>query len=174
VAALEGATCATTGGPLVRRVLRREEAYSGPYVERSPDLIVQWTDAGACLELLHPDGRRMRLRKQHLPDDPFDHLVNGGHDQYGIVALLGPGVRRTHLEGAEIADVAPTILYLRDAPIPADVDGIVLHHAIGRDVIAARPPRRGPASVTADDGEGYSEEEAAEIRDRLRSLGYVE
>jgi len=174
IAALQAATCAKTGLPLVRRVMRREEAYSGPFVERSPDLIVEWMDAGACLDITYPDGRGMQLRKQHLPDDPFDHLVNGGHDQYGIVALIGPGVRPTRLEGAQIADVAPTILYLRDAPIPTDVDGEVLEAALFPDLIASRPPRRGAESVSGADGEGYSEEEAAEIRERLKSLGYVE
>jgi predicted AlkP superfamily phosphohydrolase/phosphomutase len=174
VMSLQSAVCSRTGQPLVRRVLRREEAYSGPFVERSPDLIVEWMDAGACLDLSYPDGRRMELRKQHLPDDPFDHLVNGGHDQYGIVALRGPGVRRAVLDDPQISDIAPTILYLRDAPIPSDVDGRVIEEALSSEMLAARPPRRGGRSVSGDDGEGYSEEEVAEIRERLRSLGYVE
>jgi hypothetical protein len=73
---LSTAVCATTGRPLVRRVLRREEAYSGPYVERSPDLIVEWVDEGACLDIRYPDGTSYSLLKKHLPDDPYDLLLN--------------------------------------------------------------------------------------------------
>jgi predicted AlkP superfamily phosphohydrolase/phosphomutase len=174
VAALTSARCVKTGQPLVRRVMRREEAYSGPYVDRSPDLIVEWMDAGGCLDIAYPDGRALTLRKQHLPDDPFDHLVNGGHDQHGIVALLGSGVAAGRIEDAQIADVAPTLLFLRDAAIPSDVDGKVLASALAGELLSERAARRGDPSVGSDGSDDYSGEEAAEIRARLKSLGYVE
>jgi predicted AlkP superfamily phosphohydrolase/phosphomutase len=172
---LTSAVCVKTNQPLVRRVLRREEAYSGPYVDRSPDLVVEFMDEGACFDIRYPNGTSHRLQKQHLPDDPFDHLVNGGHDQYGIVALRGPGVRPGRLEDVQIADVAPTVLFLRDAAIPSDVDGKVLEAAFDADFVASRRRRLGAeATMRPEDGAGYSEEEEAEIRERLRSLGYVE
>ena len=31
-----------TGQPMIRRVLRKEEAYSGPYLDSAPDLILAW------------------------------------------------------------------------------------------------------------------------------------
>lgn len=172
---LTSAVCERTGQPLVRRVLRREEAYSGPYVDRSPDLVVEWRDGGNCLDLVYPDGRKLALAKQHLPDDPFDHLVNGGHDPYGIVGFLGDGVRRGRIEDAQIADVAPTILFLRDAPIPSDVDGKVLEGAFTDELVGSRDLKQGDQATIVDEGgDGYSEDEAAEIRDRLQALGYVE
>jgi predicted AlkP superfamily phosphohydrolase/phosphomutase len=172
---LSTAVCIKNNQPLVRRVLRREDAYSGPYVERSPDLIVQWEDENACFNLRHPDGSTYQLHKQHLPDDPFDHVVNGGHDQYGIVGLLGPGIKAGRLQNAQISDVAPTVLFLRDAAIPSDVDGKVLMDAFDEALSSSRSVKRGTqATLTRDDRTGYSEDEEAEIRDRLRSLGYVE
>ena len=91
IAAIEPAVNAKTGEPLCRKVWKREEAYCGPYVERSPDLVIEWLDAGPCLDVKQADGRVFHLNKQHLPDDPFDRLLNGGHDQFGIVGLLGAG-----------------------------------------------------------------------------------
>lgn len=174
---LTSAVCAGTGEPLVRRVLRREEVYSGPYVDRSPDLVVEWRDEGACLDIRYEDGRSYTLTKQHLPDDPFDHLLNGGHDQFGIVAMLGPGVKRGHIDDANIADIAPTILYLRDAPLPSDIDGKVLTDAMEEELLGARRVKTGGRAVI-EPGEGsgdeYSDDEEAEIRDRLKALGYVE
>lgn len=168
--------CTKTGKPLVRRVLRREEIYTGPFVDRSPDLIVQWMDEGSCLDIGYPDGTGFKLLKQHLPDDPFDHLVNGGHDPYGIVALLGPGVKPGRVEGAQIADVAPTVLYLRDAPIPSDTDGKVLEDALSPDLLGSREARSGGHATLPEDDDrtGYSSEEEQEVRERLQALGYVE
>ena len=176
IASLTSATCNRTGKPLVRRVLRREEVYSGPFVDRSPDLIVEWMDEGSCLDIRYPDGSSFKLEKQHLPDDPFDHLVNGGHDSFGIVGFLGQGVKPTRLENAQIADFAPTILWLRDAPIPTDVDGVVLKDAFSDELWASRPVRMGGQGVLPDGDErtGFSKEEEQEVRERLQALGYVE
>jgi hypothetical protein len=173
---LTSAVCVKTGRPLVNNVWRREEAYSGPFVERSPDLIVEWTDEGGCLDISYPDGRRYKLVKQHLPDDPFDRLLNGGHDQFGIVALLGPGVRQGRIDDAQIADVTPTVLFLRDAPIPSDCDGKILTDALDPHLVSARAPKRGEKAVSDDGpgGAGYSDQEEAEVHERLQALGYVE
>jgi predicted AlkP superfamily phosphohydrolase/phosphomutase len=172
---LQTAVCARTGLPLVKRVSRREDVYSGPFVERSPDLVVEWVDDNACLDIRYPDGTSYELRKQHRPDDPYDEFLNGGHDQFGIVALGGPHVRTGRLEGVEIADIAPTVLYLRDAPIPSDVDGAVLRNAFDPELLNARAATTGGSAVMEGDGDrAYSDEEEAEVRERLQALGYVE
>ena len=173
---LTSAVCRKTGQPLVVRVMRREEAYSGPYVDRSPDLIVEWSDSGACLDITYPDGRAYTLKKQHLPDDPFDRLLSGGHDQFGIFAMLGAGVKPGRVDDIQIADVAPTVLYLREAPIPSDVDGKVLKNAFDPELLQSMEERRGGKAVMEDDegGSGYSEDEEAEVHARLQGLGYVE
>lgn len=172
--AMSGAVCLKSGQPLVRKVWRREEAYSGPFVERSPDLVIEWRDVSSGLEIRNPDGTTVRLRKQHLPNDPFDKVLNGGHSQHGVVGLLGPGVRPGRIEGAEIADIAPTVLFLRDAPIAADVDGKVLTQALDPALVGSRQMRRGGEAVRVEETIGYSAEEEAEIHERLAGLGYVE
>ena len=172
---LTAAVCVKSGHALVRRVWRREEAYSGPFVNRSPDLVVEWTEAGGCLDIRYPDGSTLELVKKHLPDDPYDHLLNGGHDQFGLVALKGPGVAGGRIRGADIADIAPTILFLRDAAIPSDVDGKVLDSALDPDLLSFRAQKRGGESLeTLETDAAYSDEEQAEVRERLKALGYVE
>jgi predicted AlkP superfamily phosphohydrolase/phosphomutase len=173
---LTSALCAATGRPLVRQVLRREEAYSGPFTHLSPDLVVEWTeDQGSCLDIRHEDGREYRLKHRHLAEDPTEQLITGQHAQLGIVALRGPGIKRGHIEDAQIADVAPTILLLRDAPIPSDCDGKVLSSALEPALLAARPAKvGGKASTEQVSDTGYSEEEESQIHERLHGLGYVE
>lgn len=165
----------STGEALIRNVHRREEAYSGPFVDRSPDLVIEWMDSHPDLEIRYPDGRTHKLTKDHLPDDPFDTMLNGGHDSYGMVALLGPGVKPGRIQDAKIADVAPTILFMRDAPIPSDLDGKVLKDALAGELVASRSEKSGGSGISEDSEDiGYSADEEAEIHDRLRSLGYVE
>ncbi len=172
---LTTAVCERTGHPLVSRVLRREDVYEGPYVERSPDLVVEWASEATCLDVRYPDGRAFTLEKQHLPDDPFDHLLSGGHDRWGIVGMLGPGVRSGRLEGAEIADIAPTVLFLRGAPVPAEVDGKVLLDALGSGLGPVRVASTAESTEEEEEEErGFSQQEEAEIRERLEGLGYVE
>lgn len=165
--------CRKSGEPVVVRVWRREEAYEGPSVELSPDLIVEWADEGTCRDLRYPDGREMTVELGHLEGDPVNEALSGGHSQYGIVGMTGPQVGQHPLEDANIGDIAPTVLFLLDAPIPVDVDGKVLKEAFTGD-LAARDVRRGGGSGGEGSDTSYTEEEEAEIRERLQALGYVE
>jgi len=88
---------------------------------------------------------------------------------------LARGRYEVRIEGADIADVAPTVLFLRQAPIPSDVDGKILTDAFSSDLVASVPTRRGGSGIIdEEDASGFTEEEEAEIRERLEGLGYVE
>jgi hypothetical protein len=101
--------------------------------------------------------------------------ISGTHRMNGVVALWGPGVKRgLRLEGAQIADLAPTILALLGVEIPHHMDGRVLEDAFEAGAIepmwgAPEPP----ATASGEDSFDLSEEEQAEIAARLRGLGYV-
>ena len=45
----------------------------------------------------------------------------------GMVLFSGPGIKSGYyFKGAEIFDIAPTILNLMKIPVPIDIDGVVL------------------------------------------------
>lgn len=173
-----------TGQPVVERVWRREEVYRGPWVSKAPDLIVSWgLDRGYAYlsRPSHaPDGRRPISRLDGRDPRARRFLVrqSGSHREIGVVILSGgpivPGVRLT---GAEITDIAPTVLHLCDVPIPADMDGRVLAEALDPGLLQRRPARydggeRGREPTDAE--EGYSEQERDLVRQRLQDLGYLE
>jgi hypothetical protein len=55
----------------------------------------------------------------------------GNHSIKGIVLLRGPHVRKgVRIEGARLLDVTPTLLYLEEQPVGADMDGTVLLDAV--------------------------------------------
>jgi hypothetical protein len=59
---------------------------------------------------------------------------------HGILALSGPGVRAgATLDAVSILDVAPTIAYLLDLPVAADLPGRVLAEAFTAEHLATHP-----------------------------------
>lgn len=173
---LSGARDPLSGEPYVERVYRREEVYDGPWVDRSPDLIVRW----------HPGGRIDNFRfggrtGAEIKDvvkylDPIFELGSGHHTPYGIMLLHGRGIQAgVRIEGAQVYDVSPTLLYLMGLPIPADMDGRVLAEAIESRFLATRPVERVDAAPMETGGRtGYTSAEEEIVSERLRNLGYVE
>lgn len=111
-----------SGVPVVRKVYRREEVYSGPLVERNaPDLYVGFEDGyraswPTCL------GRApLGLVEVNRKKWSGDHMVDPS---------LVPGVlfvnRKVTLASPSIVDVAPTILSVLQAGDPGGLDGRAL------------------------------------------------
>jgi hypothetical protein len=101
----------------------------------------------------------------------------GNHRPNGIFIARGPHIR----PGATVADaclydIAPTILYLQDHPIPSDMDGDVLTDIFSQEQLRRRPVRYSePADVGVEPSEMVLDaEEATRIEERLRSLGYID
>jgi arylsulfatase A-like enzyme len=78
------------------------------------------------------------------------------------------------IQGANIVDLAPTILYAMGCPIPRDMDGRVLTEAFHPQFLEAQPISYGEAATAAEERErAYSEADEAEVRERLKGLGYI-
>jgi predicted AlkP superfamily phosphohydrolase/phosphomutase len=179
---LEAYTDPTTSKKLVERVFRREEVYWGPYVETAPDLIVHLADYAYTIDWYVPvsrDGTR-----QDLPIiDALTgrYAVNcGSHRLDGILMLHGPDIRSdVQLHSNQIYDIAPTLLYLLEQPIPADMDGRVLTEAFVVDRLDRQLLKRDDlfSQLQLEDSHAlehaYSAEESEVLAARLRSLGYL-
>jgi hypothetical protein len=94
----------------------------------------------------------------------------------GILVLAGAGIRKGHqLEQASILDMAPSILHLMGLPVELSMDGKVLKGALTSEFAAQYPVTFIDSQVSINikrDETPYSEEEAEEIRERLKNLGY--
>jgi arylsulfatase A-like enzyme len=89
--------------------------------------------------------------------------------------LSGPAARAGTKLSAAIADIAPTVLYLLGEPIPEELEGRLLAEAIDRDLLEREPPEYvDAAELELGAPRPYDAEGAAEVEDRLRSLGYLE
>jgi predicted AlkP superfamily phosphohydrolase/phosphomutase len=98
-----------SGEPMIERVVKREEIYSGGAFDSAPDLIAvprRGFDLKGALNkprLLH----KGELVGMHTYDDAF-------------LFIRGEAIAR---DGFSIIDVMPTILSLLEVPVPPDVDG---------------------------------------------------
>jgi predicted AlkP superfamily phosphohydrolase/phosphomutase len=170
-----------TGMQLVTRVYRRNEIYSGPYLNHAPDLIVAWWEGvsfvGKPSFSAHRNGRGDVA--EYLGAEPLaGGEWTGNHAVNGILVMKGKDFKKgKRLEGAEIIDVAPTMLYLLGVPEVENMDGRVLIEAfddefVGSHGFADRADRVGGSMEFSE--RTYSDSESSQIAERLRDLGYLE
>jgi len=157
-----------TGRKLIGEVLRREEIYSGPYLDRAPDLILRTQEPPDIFFGLADFGHRETVSPVYR--------YAGMHRDHGLLIMTGPGVRQgSTLEGASIQDIAPTVLHTMGLPVPSDMDGQVLADAFEEEYMTSFPVTMSDPSVASEStaGSGYTEEGEKEIMDRLEGLGYL-
>ncbi len=157
-----------TGDPLVDRVYRREEIYSGPYIARTPDLIVQ-PRGWEYMAFGHADFGSNRLVESITG-------LSGHHRLDGILILAGAGVKaKVQLEKANILDLTPTILHAMGIAVPHDLDGRVLLEAFEDGSSLDRQVIYSEAGVYKDGNSapGLSDEEVEAVRERLQGWGYA-
>ena len=94
----------------------------------------------------------------------------------GILMARGPWVKQGQtLHGAQIMDLAPTILHYLGVPVPAEMDGQVLD-IFDPAFIESHPVQyvdRHAAGASPLDDTGLSAEEEEQIKLHLERLGYL-
>ena len=147
-------------GPVVVRVMRREEVADGPELGRLPHLFVELAP-----RYFPDDGLRRREAFEAL------ETSSGRHTREGLLGALGARVRRDFSGAARIEDVAPTVLALLGLEAPPDMDGKVqgtLVHPAER--LETAPEAAAPTAQAVD----LSDDDQAAIERHLRDLGYEE
>jgi predicted AlkP superfamily phosphohydrolase/phosphomutase len=153
-----------TGHPLFNEVIRGKEYYGDSTKASTPDLVVL---PGNYLRVAAPRQRRM-----------YDSTgwATGDHAVSGILIARGNGVRQNRtVNDARLVDLAPTILYTLDVPIPDNMDGRLLRHIFEPNYLESRPPategsrvgQRSPLDAQ------LCEKDEQELTERLRGLGYL-
>jgi len=101
-----------SGEPMIERVYKREEIYSGECYPQAPDLV-----AMPCRGY----DLKGSIKKAVLTEKG---VINGAHTYNdAMIYIQGQDIKKQEVA---IVDVMPTILRLMDVPIPRDVDGSVL------------------------------------------------
>jgi predicted AlkP superfamily phosphohydrolase/phosphomutase len=125
---------------IVDSVHRKEDLYSGIYLDQAPDLLVVMKDYAYMTR----DG--FDFNSDQLMGPPMEynkHILphSGNHRLEGIVLIAGEGIKPgSEICGSIITDIAPTVLYAAGAQIPAGLDGQVLVSAFDETFVAERRP----------------------------------
>jgi predicted AlkP superfamily phosphohydrolase/phosphomutase len=106
------------GKVAVRSVARREQIYSGPYADESPDLVVNFSE-GYRVSWGTPLGG--------VPEGIFEDNVKKWGGDHVIDPALVPGVlfmsQPFHRENPDLVDLAPTILSALGVPQTSGMEG---------------------------------------------------
>ena len=178
-----------SGRPVFRDVLRREEHFEGPFLDRAPDLLLDLhLDAGYSYNVMpsEPAARaapwgQSRSTGHQPASSPFRRLADheklgkkgrslpGSHRPRGFMALAGPSVRPAGRIDAQIADLTATLLCGLGVSVPPVFQGRVLWEALAatNDTRIKPLPKPQPSVRRATRNEGL-------VESRLRALGYIE
>ena len=110
-------------------VFKREDIYSGKFVDKAPDFVV-------FSEKYIPCPGYAKKTIVGPPKRP------GWHTLFGIVTVSGIDIRNIEIDGTQIVDLAPTILHLMGLPVPEEMDGRVLQEIFAEDSEAYKRPIR--------------------------------
>jgi len=151
------------GRPVITDLREGQEVYRGPFAHRAPDLI---TFMGVGNP--HPSYFAREVFRDSL-------VTTGAHMRDGIFIAWGPGIRQNHSLGrVNIVDVAPTATYTLGIPLTPEMDGEVLDiFEQGLD-LSRVSDRRGTSMVLQERDMTYTPEQESEIKDQLKSLGYLD
>ncbi len=121
--------------PAIRSVSRREDLYSGPYAANAPDLLVNFNPGFRVSWQSAVGGFANSLIEDNMRKWGGDHIIDP-EAVPGIVFMNRVGIgdtgapvrviRNTDLGGANIIDLAPTILNYLGVPVPQSMEGTSL------------------------------------------------
>lgn len=100
---------------------RREDLFDGPYLERAPDLIVEWRETAYMpTERDHENEPLFGARFRQYMSWP----TSGSHRPEGIFIAAGPNVPKTNIKDpVRLVDLAPYLLSLNGVTPPDDMEG---------------------------------------------------
>jgi len=173
--------CPETGEKIVDQVRFKEKIFWGEQTDKAPDIIFKWRNNRYIHRPSTPysrDGFIKILTKKELDNSESFHRPSGVHRAEGILIAFGPGISvNKNLAKAKLMDIAPTVLYGLEIPVPEDMDGSILVNLFEQEFIKNRPIIYGKKKEECSFNEAkeiYDAEEEVIIQDRLKGLGYID
>lgn len=162
-----------TGKPVVSRVRRREQIYSGPLAERLPDLFLELADVDGFQLASGPsrggsEPSTVRTMSKREASGVKGTFMSGAHSALGLCVIRGSGVGPGTAAVGSIESAGATALGLAGVDCPASPFAAPWAPFSRPDGGASEPlPSPGGSRVN------YSEAQEEEVRERLRALGYL-
>jgi predicted AlkP superfamily phosphohydrolase/phosphomutase len=165
---LTGLTHPLDDGPLVSKVVMREEVYGGKFAGEAPDMFFLPREATMAVfgDFEFSSNKVV---------EPASEAISAQHRMEGVFIARGGGLRAgAEISGMSVLDIAPLLLYAMDLPIPEGLDGKLREDLFVDGLLRQKPPTFCKIDDVLDTatGERQSTEDES-IKDRLKGLGYI-
>jgi predicted AlkP superfamily phosphohydrolase/phosphomutase len=165
-----------TGKPLISGIYTPSELYKGSTMEHGPDLIIDSFDAHWSVVTSFRGSKVERSPNKYFV--VYNRQDFGQHSRDGIYIFSGQDFNHggSQKEAGHLMDLSATLLHIYGVPIPDDNDGRVLTNLLDPAFVSEHTIsyQHGDATATVSFEDPYSEEEANELAEHLRMLGYLE
>ncbi|TKX74493.1 hypothetical protein EXE46_09025 [Halorubrum sp. GN11_10-6_MGM] len=148
------------------QIYEPDDLYEGPKTDLAPDLLFEIDDFECAVDPRSTAGDEL------FSTGPPSKARNGGHNRDGIFIASGPDIESGSDLEARIYDIAPTLLYLHDQPIPEEMDGDVLFDVFESGEIDGQTERV-PIDTLVEKGDDVERDDDEEVQQRLEDLGYI-
>lgn len=147
------------------------ELYHGDAVGLAPDIVFTLDDLRCAVDARRDPGTDL------VEPGPPSRARSANHRMDGVYVMAGAGVEEgTANSPQDLLDIAPTLLFAHDRPVPDGMDGEVMLEAFTSEFVADRRVRRssesgrerGPGAAGQDERETDGEW----VREQLGELGY--
>jgi hypothetical protein len=149
-------------------LIPRELAFAGDFSARLPDLVM----------VPRRDEYVYNERPSYGEVIVDADSTTGTHSRDGIIIGWGRGINRgaRFANQPDLRDVGPTALYSLGCSLTRDMDGRLLAelYAEGCVPVYKGSSYREPRKDNSSHDPVYSEKEEADLKERLRALGYIE
>jgi len=159
------------GQKVIDRVFFKDELYEGEFLVEAPDLLTIMRD----FTYITRKGYEFAARRGEIFRTPYTNET-GSHRMEGILIAAGPDIQnRRMVPESDIQDLAPSLLYLQDCPVPNYMDGCIIEEIMNPRLLHERQPRyeERPISYRDDQPADWDAAAEKEIADRLKRLGYL-
>lgn len=155
------------GEPLDVDVFQPEDLYEGPKTELAPDILFTIDDFSCAVDPRHTTS------DDFFVDGPPSRARSGGHRMEGIYIASGSGITSDTGNPASLLDIAPTILYSMDEPIPENMDGEPLTNLFEQEFREERTLERKPLPSLSGEHDSETDRDNEAVQERLEDLGYI-
>lgn len=145
------------------KVYKKEDIYSGPYLDSAPDLIIEQPDG------IHINGG---VGSRTLFQRPTRWLAE--NSKKGIFLFYSPLSTTGKINDINIVDIAPTLLHFLNVPIPEDMDGRAIIDIFRQNSDEFKREVVYQKAILDEEIQQNKEDREKEIINRLKDLGYLE
>jgi len=152
------------GFKILRNAFKKEDVYGEVDTHPIPDIILEFNE-----DVLHRG-----INTEDISEDTelfrSQTWLSGNHIRNGIFLAAGNDINNCNEETINIEDLLPTLLALNNELIPEHLDGKVIRRIFKKDIHESYTRF---SYSTQDNDYQYTQEGEQDLKEKLRSLGYM-